>query len=248
MSPQILVVDDDRETLRLVRAYLEESNYAVLVAHDGETALQILRRKRPDLMLLDLLLPKGNGEGVSHVVRGNADLAAMPIILLGARAEDNRSGQMQDDGWSVAGQRPSAGAALGADEAGAEAFDPGEIVARVRAVLHRVQGEAAPPQVIQVQALRLDLDARQVEVRGRSVHLTPTEFGLLRALAEQPGHALTRQEMLERGLGYSHAGVERTVDSHIKNLRRKLDEAGEAAHLVQTVFGVGYRLAAAGRT
>jgi two-component system alkaline phosphatase synthesis response regulator PhoP len=228
MTQRILVVDDDREIVRLVRTYLEQNNYEVLVAYDGETALHILRRERPDLVLLDLMLPGRDGLDVTRVVRGDGGLAAMPIIMLTARVEDHDK---------------IVGLELGADDYVSKPFNPAEVVARVRAVLRRVQGEPVPPRVIQVGDVRLDLDAHLVEVGGQPVHLTPTEFALLRALAEHPGRALTRLELIEEALGYSYEGLERTVDSHVKNLRRKLDEAGEAGYLVETVFGVGYRLA-----
>jgi two-component system alkaline phosphatase synthesis response regulator PhoP len=228
VQQRVLVVDDDREIVRLVRTYLERNDYEVLVAYDGETALHILRRERPDLMLLDLMLPGRDGLDVTRVVRGDEGLAAMPIIMLTARVEDHDK---------------IVGLELGADDYVSKPFNPAEVVARVRAVLRRVQGEPVPPKVIHAGELSLDLDAHQVEVEGQSVYLTPTEFALLRALAEHPGHALTRLELIEEALGYSYEGLERTVDSHIKNLRRKLDEAGEAAYLVETVFGVGYRLA-----
>jgi two-component system alkaline phosphatase synthesis response regulator PhoP len=228
MTQRILVVDDDREIVRLVRTYLEQNQYEVLTAYDGETALHILRRERPDLVLLDLMLPDRNGWDVTRVVRGDVSLAAMPIIMLTARVEDHDK---------------IVGLELGADDYVTKPFNPHEVVARVRTVLRRAQGEPALPRVIEVDGLSIDLDRHQVQVDGQPVHLTPTEFALLRALAEQPGHALTRAEMIEKGLGYSYEGLERTVDSHVKNLRRKLDEVGEAACLVETVFGVGYRLA-----
>jgi len=228
MSQRILVVDDDREIVRLVRAYLERSGYEVLTAYDGETALHILRREHPDLMLLDLMLPGRNGMDVTRAVRGDAGLAAMPIIMLTARVEDHDK---------------IVGLELGADDYVTKPFNPGEVVARVRAVLRRAQGEVLPPRTIRAGNLVIDLDRHQVQVRGEAVHLTRTEFALLRALAEQAGNALTREELIEKGLGYSYDGLERTVDSHIKNLRRWLDEAGGAAHLVETVFGIGYRLA-----
>jgi two-component system alkaline phosphatase synthesis response regulator PhoP len=227
MAQRILVVDDDREIVRLVRTYLEKSNYEVLTAYDGETALHILRRERPDLVLLDLMLPERDGWDVTRVVRGDSGLAAMPIIMLTARVEDPDK---------------IVGLELGADDYVTKPFNPGEVVARVRALLRRVQGEPTPPKVIQVGTLSIDLDAHRAEVGGRPVHLTPTEFALLCALAANPGHALTRLEMIEKGLGYSYEGLERTVDSHIKNLRRKMDEAGETGPLIETVFGVGYRL------
>ncbi len=229
MVQRILVVDDDREIVRLVQAYLEQYGYEVLVAYDGETALHVLRRERPDLMLLDLMLPRRDGRDVTRVVRSDAGLAALPIIMLTARVEDHDK---------------IIGLELGADDYVTKPFNPGEVVARVRAVLRRVQGDTAPPRVIRAGSVTIDLDRHQVGIGGEPVHLTRTEFSLLRALAEQPGRALTRVEMIEEGLGYSYEGMDRTVDSHIKNLRRKLDEAGGAAHLVETVFGVGYRLAA----
>jgi two-component system alkaline phosphatase synthesis response regulator PhoP len=228
MVQRILVIDDDRDIVRLVQAYLEQDGYEVLVAYDGETALHMLRRELPDLVLLDLMLPGRDGRDVTRVVRGDATLAAMPIIMLTARVEDHDK---------------VIGLELGADDYVTKPFNPAEVVARVRAVLRRAQGEAAPPRVIRTGCLAIDLDRHQVEADGEPVHLTRTEFSLLRALAEQPGRALTRVEMIEEGLGYSYEGMDRTVDSHIKNLRRKLDEAGGAAHLVETVFGVGYRLA-----
>jgi two-component system, OmpR family, alkaline phosphatase synthesis response regulator PhoP len=227
MGQRILVVDDDREIVRLVRTYLEQNHYEVLTAYDGETALHILRRERPDLMLLDLMLPDRDGWDVTRVVRGDTGLAALPIIMLTARVEDHDK---------------ILGLELGADDYVSKPFNPREVVARVRAVLRRAQGEPAPPKMLQVGEVTIDLDAHQVEVDDQAVHLTRTEFALLRALAEQPGHALTRQELIEEGLGYSYEGLERTVDSHIKNLRRKLDEAGCRAPLIETVFGVGYRL------
>jgi two-component system alkaline phosphatase synthesis response regulator PhoP len=235
MARRILVVDDDREIVRLVRTYLEQSGYEVLTAYDGETALHILRRERPDLVVLDLMLPGRGGLDVTRVVRADAGLAAMPIIMLTARVEDHDK---------------LVGLELGADDYVTKPFNPNEVVARVRAVLRRALGEPAPQRVIRAGEVTIDVDAHRVEVVGAGsprpaatpVHLTPTEFDLLRALAEQPGHALTRQEMIEKGLGYSYEGLDRTVDSHIKNLRRKLDEAGASA-VIETVFGIGYRLA-----
>jgi two-component system alkaline phosphatase synthesis response regulator PhoP len=200
-----------------------------LVAYDGEMALHILRHERPDSMLLDLMLPGRDAPDVTRVVKGDTCLAAMPILMLTARVED--------PGKIV-------GLELGADDYGHKPFNSREAVAPVRAVLRRAGEGPTATKAIQVDVLVIDLVARRVEVGGQPMHLTPTEFGLLCALAEQPGHALTREEMIEKGLGHGCEGLERTVDSHVKNLRRKLDEAGGAAHLVETVFGVGYRLAA----
>jgi two-component system alkaline phosphatase synthesis response regulator PhoP len=231
MSRRILVVDDDKEIVRLLRAYLEKAGYQVLVAHSGESALHVLRRERPDLVVLDLMLPDRDGWDVTRIVRGDECLAATPIIMLTARVEDHDK---------------IVGLELGADDYVTKPFNPREVVARIRAVLRRVAGGAAPSRVIQVGGLTIDPDAHAVEAAGQTVNLTPTEFGLLQALAEHPGHALTRLELIEKGLGYSYEGLERTVDSHIKNLRRKLDEAGLGGATIETVFGVGYRLTPGG--
>jgi DNA-binding response OmpR family regulator len=229
MAKRILVVDDDKEIVRLLDAYLERAGYQVLTAYDGEMALHIMRRERPDLAILDLMMPERDGRDVTRVVRGDASLSAMPIIMLTARVEDHDK---------------IVGLELGADDYVTKPFNPHEVVARVRAVLRRAQGEPAPQRVLQVGVLLLDLDAHRAEVDGQEVKLTPTEFGLLKALAQHPDHALTRLELIEGGLGYGYEALERTVDSHIKNLRRKLATAGAAEDLVETVFGVGYRFVA----
>ena len=226
MPQRILVVDDDREIVRLTRAYLEQSGYQVLVAYDGETALHALRRESPDLVILDLMLPDRNGLDVTQTVRRDTSLAAMPIIMLTARVDD---------------QDKIVGLELGADDYVTKPFNPSELMARIRAVLRRAQGESTPPKRLRVGNLVIDVDSYRVEIQNQQVHLTPTEFGLLRALAGNPGHTLTRLELIEQGLGYSYEGLERTVDSHIKNLRKKLEESGGTA-LIETVFGVGYRL------
>jgi two-component system alkaline phosphatase synthesis response regulator PhoP len=231
MTQRILVVDDDREIVRLLRAYLEQAGYQVLVAYDGEMALHVLRREHPDLVVLDLMLPDRDGWDVTRVVRGDPTLASTPIVMLTARVEDHDK---------------IVGLEMGADDYVTKPFNPREVMARVRAVLRRAQGETAASRVIQAGGIVIDLGRHHVEVLGRPLHLTPTEFGLLRALVEHPGHALTRLELIEKGLGYSYEGLERTVDSHIKNLRRKLAGAGAAADMLETVFGVGYRLSEGG--
>lgn len=236
MSPRILVVDDQGKIARLVRPSLEQDGCEVLVANDGETALQMLRREWPDLVLLDLLAPEGDGGGVAHGMQPGINLTAMPIVQLATQAGDREATEGLPASSQVdANPGPVGDATL--------PLNPQDIVARVRAILHRLQVEPTPPKVVQVQALAIDLVARRAEVRGRSLHLTPIEFALLRALAERPGQALSRCAMIKNGPGLSYDGRERTVDSHVKNLRHKLQEAAGAAHLIETVFGVGYRLA-----
>jgi two-component system alkaline phosphatase synthesis response regulator PhoP len=227
MAQRILVVDDDREIVRLVRAYLEQAGYQVFVAYDGDGALRVLRRDRPDLIVLDLMLPGRDGWEVTRIVRGDPNLASTPIIMLTARVED---------------QDTIVGLELGADDYVPKPFNPREVVARVRAVLRRSQGEAAPPRVIQSGPLMIDLDRYEVQLQGQPLRLTPTEFSLLKVLVEQPGRAFSRLELIEKGLGYGYEGLDRTVDSHIKNLRHKLGTAGASPDLIETVFGVGYRL------
>ncbi len=231
MAQRILIVDDDPKIVRLLRASLEQAGYRVFVAYDGETALHTLRRERPDLVVLDLMLPDRDGWDVTRVMRADAALADTPIIMLTARVEHHDR---------------IVGLELGADDYVTKPFHPGELMARIRAVLRRAQHGPAASNVIRAGELLIEVDAHRVEVRGQTVHLTPTEFGLLQALAEHNGHALTRSEMIEKGLGYSYEGIERTVDSHVRNLRRKLDDAGAPADLIETVFGVGYRLARKG--
>jgi two-component system alkaline phosphatase synthesis response regulator PhoP len=220
-------VDDDPELVRLLSAYLEQAGFQVLAAHDGETALHVLRRERPDLVLLDLMLPDRDGWDVTRIVRADPNIGAMPIIMLTARVEDHDR---------------ILGLELGADDYVVKPYNPREVVARVRAVLRRVRGEPVQSHTIRVGELVMDLDAHQALIGQEALNLTPTEFALLQALLEHAGHAMTRLELIEKGLGYSYEGLERTVDTHIKNLRRKLSAAGLEEELVETVFGVGYRM------
>jgi two-component system alkaline phosphatase synthesis response regulator PhoP len=222
-----LVVDDDKQIARLIRSYLEQAGFQVGVAHDGETALHALRRDRPDLVILDLMLPDRDGWDVTRIVRGDPSLAAMPIIMVTARVEDTDR---------------IVGLELGADDYVTKPFNPREIVARVRAVLRRTSG-AAPvtTRLLQAGELALDPDRHQATLGGQPLDLTPTEFDLLHALMASPGHAFTRSELIERAVGYTYEGLDRTVDSHIKNLRRKIEPDPANPLYIQTVYGVGYR-------
>ena len=226
-TQRILVVDDDRQIVRLVRAYLEQAGYQVETAYDGEMAWHAIRRERPDLIVLDLMLPGRDGWEITRLLRADPLLADIPIIMLTARVEDTDK---------------VVGLELGADDYVTKPFNPRELVARVRAVLRRVQGTASPPHVLRVGELTLDLDRHEVSLRGQPVALTPTEFQLLRVFMEEPGRVFTRGELIERALGYTYEGMERTVDTHIKNLRRKLGDDPRHPHYIQTVYGVGYRL------
>jgi two-component system alkaline phosphatase synthesis response regulator PhoP len=228
-SERILVVDDDKEIVRLVQGYLEKSGFEVLRAYNGETALHMLRREHPDMLILDLMLPDRDGWDITRIIRGDPILAATPIVMLTARVEDTDK---------------IVGLEMGADDYVTKPFNPRELVARVRALFRRSHLEGGAPQapVLQVGDLRLDLDRRKLKVKEQYVDLTPTEFDLLCALMESPGYAFTRDELLEKGMGYTYPGMGRTLDSHIKNLRRKIEPDNRNPTYIQTIYGVGYRL------
>jgi DNA-binding response OmpR family regulator len=227
MAQHILVVDDDRQIVRLVRAYLEQAGYTVAVAYDGNEVLPAVRHARPDLIVLDLMLPGRDGWELTRLLRGDPTLASIPILMLTARVEDTDK---------------IVGLELGADDYVTKPFNPRELVARVRAILRRVSGAEPAPRLLRAGAIALDPHRHEVTLNGQPVDLTPAEFDILRALLEQPDRTLTRSELIERAFGYSYEGLERTVDSHIKNLRRKLEEDPRQPRYIQTVYGVGYRL------
>lgn len=222
---RVLVVDDDREVVRLMRAYLEQAGFAVLVAYDGETAVHNLRREKPDLLLLDLMLPDRDGWDITRTVRADPALAHIPIIMLTARVDINDR---------------IVGLEIGADDYVIKPYDPREVVARVRARLR--SREAEPSQLIQVGDLRMDAGRRDVRVNDLPVDLTPTEFDLLQALMERAGYVFTRSELISKGLGADYEGTDRTLDSHIRNLRQKIEPDPKEPTYIQTVYGVGYRL------
>ena len=227
MSQRILVVDDDREIVRLMRAYLEKAGFQVFVAYDGETALRVMRVQRPDLVVLDLMLPDRDGREITRLARGDPALADTPIIMLTARIEDTDK---------------IVGLELGADDYITKPFNPQVVVAHVRAVLRRTSVPPKERRVLRVGELCVDLDRHEASVAGQPAALTPTEFEFLRALMEHPGHVFTRGELIESAWGYGYEGLERTVDSHIKNLRRKIEpDTKEPVH-IETVYGWGYRL------
>jgi two-component system, OmpR family, alkaline phosphatase synthesis response regulator PhoP len=231
MAQRILVVDDDRQIVRLVQSYLEQAGYSVLTATDGTAALRTIRAERPDLVVLDLMLPDQDGWSITRAVRADQHTAALPILMLTARV---------DDADRIVGLE------LGADDYVTKPFNPREVVARVRAILRRVGGVAPALQALSYGSLRLDPDQHVVTLGEQPLDLTPTEFDLLRLFLAQPGHAFSRQQLIEQGLGSTYEGLERTIDSHIKNLRKKL-ERDPAAPQIETVYGVGYRLHTPGK-
>ncbi|HRF46451.1 MAG TPA: response regulator transcription factor [Anaerolineales bacterium] len=227
MAQRILVVDDDRQILRLISSYLTQSGFTVLTADSGDTAMHALRREKPDLVVLDVMLPGRDGWEIVRWLRSDPTLSATPVLMLTARVED---------------EDKILGLELGADDYLTKPFNPREVVARVRALLRRSGGPSVAARVLQCGGLRLDVDGHSLQAEGAPVDLTPTEFALLKTLLENPNHAFTRAELIERALGYSYEGFERTLDSHIKNLRRKIEPDPARPRYIETVFGVGYRL------
>ena len=226
---RILVVDDDRDIVRLVRSYLEKAGYQILTAYDGETALKILRTETPQLLILDLMLPDRDGWDVARLVRSDKKLAATPIIMLTARVEDNDK---------------IVGLEIGADDYITKPFNPREVVARVRALLRRsqLQLDVQGPLRLEVGHLVLDIGKRELTRNEDLINLTPSEFELLKVLMQNPGFVITRDELAEKALGYGSSSAGRTLDSHIKNLRRKIDFHEDQSSFIQTVHGIGYRL------
>lgn len=226
MPQRILVVDDDRKIIRLVQSYLEQAGMVVLTAADGETALHVIQKERPDLVILDLMLPGQDGWAITRRLRADAHLADIPILMLTAKVED---------------EDKIHGLELGADDYLTKPFNPLEVVARAKAILRRARGGFQPPHVLAIGDLRLDLDQRLLSHNGQPVDLTRTEFAILSALMSNPNYAFTREELVERALGYAYEGLERTLDSHIKNLRKKIGDDPAQPRYIETVFGVGYR-------
>jgi len=227
----ILIIDDDKEIARLLRSYLEQAGYGVRVAFDGETGLSMLRHEPVALLVLDLMLPGMDGWEITRRIRSEASLAATPIIMLTARIEDSDM---------------ILGLELGADDYVTKPFNPREVLARVHAQLRRRQRTAEPPPspVLQVGALQLNPARYEVTLDGDLLDLTRTEYNLLRMLMENPGYVFTRSELIENALGYSYEGMERTLDSHIKNLRRKIGDNPKEPAYIRTVYGIGYRMEA----
>ncbi len=231
MAQRILVVDDDRSIVKVLAGYLEQAGFAVLAAHDGETAMHILRRERPDLLILDLMMPERDGWEVTRIVRGDKDLAAIPIIMLTARFEDTDK---------------ITGLELGADDYVTKPFNAREVVTRVKALLRRQKLDKMPASATPILVsggLRLDVEHHTLTVNAQRVDLTRTEFNLLEILLANPGYTITRDELLEKALGYAYEGLGRALDTHIRNLRRKIEPDPDNPTYIQTVHGVGYRMA-----
>jgi len=225
MAQRILVVDDEPEIVKLLRAYLEQAGYNVFTARDGQEALLVTRHEKPDLIILDLTMPGMDGLEYTRRLRRDKDT---PIIMLTARVEETDR---------------IIGLELGADDYVTKPFSPREIVARVRAVLRRVQPAPTQAEILRAGDLVLDQQEHSVVLDDQPIELTPTEFDLLATLMAHPGRAFSRMELLERLQGEAFAAYERTIDAHIKNLRAKIEPDPSNPRYILTVFGVGYKFA-----
>ncbi len=223
MSQRILVVDDELEIVKVVRAYLEQSGFRVLTASDGQQALAVYRHEHPDLVILDLNLPKMDGLDVCRTIRRESNT---PVIMLTARVEETDR---------------LIGLEIGADDYIVKPFSPREVVARVRTVLRRSTPVVEQPSSITLGALVIDPMKHEVRLNDRLVDLTPTEFNLLSAMASQPGRAFSRMDLLDATQGEAYEGYERTIDVHIKNLRQKLGDEPRDPTYILTVYGIGYK-------
>jgi len=228
MQELILVVDDEPKIVKLTRDYLEKDGFRVISAGNGAVALEMARREHPDLVVLDLLLPDMDGWEVCRSLRRETDV---PIIMLTARSEE--SDQI-------------VGLELGADDYITKPFSPKTLVARVRALLRRTQGRLKPQAVIRADRLEIDLEAHRATLDGETIHLTPNEFKLLAVLAQHPGQLFSREQLLDHLHGEVIGSFDRSVDSHIKNLRRKLEPDPAHPSFIETVYGVGYRFMGGG--
>ncbi len=222
---RVLIVEDDHKTADIVRLYLERDGYSVTSAYDGMAGLEAARTEPPDLVILDLLLPRMNGLDVCRRLRNECEA---PIIMLTALSTE---------------QDKLAGLELGADDYVTKPFSPRELCARVKAVLRRTaEGNDAPQPPLTYRDLFLDQERHAVTVGGIAAHLTPTEFQILAVLLKEPGRLFNRGQLVERALGYDYDGLDRTVDVHIRNLRRKIEPDPDAPTYIRTVYGIGYKL------
>ncbi len=225
MNKTILIVDDEKRLVSLLESYLKQEGFHVVAAYNGIEALQVARKANPDLIILDIMMPKMDGYEFMRQHRKEKDT---PIIMLTARVDDDEK---------------IIGLELGADDYVTKPTRPRELVARVRSVLRRAGKMEPIPQVLHAADLSLDREARIVKVAERFVDLTPSEFDLLAALMSAPGRVFSRLDLLDVVQGVRYEGYERTIDTHIKNLRAKIENDPRTPRYIETVYGVGYRFA-----
>ena len=224
MPQTVLIVDDEKRMVSLLKSYLEQEGYRVATAYNGREALTVADAEKPDLVILDIMMPEMNGYEFMRVYRSARDI---PIIMLTAKVED-------DD--------KIIGLELGADDYMAKPFKPRELMARVRNVLRRAGKNEAKGKTLKALDIILDRNTREVTVGTRAADLTPSEFDLLAALMSAPGRVFSRLDLLDVIQGVRYEGYERTIDTHIKNLRAKIEEDPRKPTRIETIYGVGYRL------
>ena len=223
MKGRIVVAEDDPRQARILSLYLEREGHSVVVAEDGLRAVEEVRRREPDVLILDVMMPHLDGHDVCRIIRAESDV---PILLLTARSSE---------------EDVLIGLDLGADDYVTKPYRSREVMARVRALLRRHQRSAGNGTCIEYADLVIDPERRSVQRGGNAVELTASEFDLLSTLAGSPGRVFTRFELLERVMGFDHDSLERTIDVHVRNIRRKLGDDARAPRYVATVVGVGYR-------
>ena len=220
----VLIVDDDIKLVELLKTYFEKDGFDVLVAHDGKRALTMIQEAKPDIVVLDIMLPILDGWEVCRRVRRDSDI---PIIMLTAREEETDR---------------LVGLEIGADDYVTKPFSPREVVARVKVILRRVYKGVVKPELLKMGKVVMDIERHEVKRNGQLLDLTPTEFKILELLASSPGRVFSRLQIVEQVQGYAFDGYERTIDAHVKNLRRKVEENPKEARYIQTVYGVGYKV------
>ncbi|MEV4705193.1 response regulator transcription factor [Actinoplanes sp. NPDC049316] len=225
MTARILVADDDPKHAQLIRLYLEREGHQVLTVGDGRAALELARSRRPDLVVLDVMMPLVDGLDVCRILRAESNVA---ILLVTARSSENDM---------------LLGLDIGADDYLAKPVSPRELTARVRALLRRTGAADGPASVLHVGDLEVDPGRFEVRVGGTPVNLTAKEFGIVELLAREPGRVFTRGQIIDKTFGFEHDVSERTVDAHVVNLRRKIEANPAEPRYVQTVYGRGYRMA-----
>ena len=223
MVEKILLIDDETKITRTLKLYLEQAGYKTVSIQDGALAMPAFHHERPDLVILDILLPHQDGWEICRQIRRES---GVPIIMLTAQGEETDR---------------IVGLELGADDYIAKPFSPREVVARVRAVFRRTQGQVQPPNVLQAGSVSLDVAQHTASVDGKPIELTPIEFDLLATLLQHPSQVFTRLQLLESAQGAAYEGYERAIDQHIKNLRAKLGDDARSPRYILTVYGVGYK-------
>ncbi|MFZ2098067.1 MAG: response regulator transcription factor [Anaerolineales bacterium] len=225
MAKKILVVDDKLELRMLLKSYLSQEGFEVVTANDGQEALYAARHEKPNLIILDLMMPEMGGYEFMRSYNREADT---PVVILTAKIDENDK---------------VLGLELGADDYVTKPFSPRELTARVRAVLRRTEKQTSTQEILRIGGIELDWAGRTTSVNGRPVELTPSEFSLLATLMATPGRVFSRLELLERMQGTAYEGYERTIDVHIRNLRSKIETDASNPTYIETVYGAGYRFA-----